>query len=676
MPSEFTAHAEPQTMVCNPRWLRFLVSHGCGFGPWATLLPVQLTCVRESIRVLRDPAPRVASSPSPRLAKAVYHLWRESRKTVAGSPKAVGLWCPLSCSFSCRSLVAGAGNTSATQSGGNLPRQKDLGKGVEKLTCRRRPRVTRGVLGVSLGKGGSLPTLPPGSCPQALQWDRAALQPPPGCSWVRSKPSCEQVAHRQATEISLWTVVAAMQAVERKVDVHTGQLRTLERRVGLAEKKISGAEKAVADFSPHLDALGTLIQAYGRLQRRLESMENLLKNQNFWVLSLPPGSRGETPQVPVNFDDVSVYFSEQEWENLDQGQKEVRKNYESLVSMDYATSKPGALSQTESGKALSGESRGPSGEAEDTQQGCAAALLPPTPARAETGPGSLGAPSPSPESSEQAALRFPAEGLVHVEGQRAALGGALEEPAEPGRDFGNFTTIIVQEGVLPGEAPYVCPDCGRSFLYEEQCALHQQSHPQASPDPGGSPPQAPQPGLRAYTCPECGRWFPHQASLSKHRLWHTGDRPHTCTECKKSFRLKINLHLHERTHAAGRKAGSYICGQCGRSFNHHSNFLRHQMIHTGERPYACGECGKTFIRKEHLATHGRLHTGERPYQCPLCQKSFTRKQHLVGHQRLHEGEALWLEDRPTPRDVLGPRGGLGPWAEAAEPGLREETFPP
>ncbi|XP_063159310.1 zinc finger protein 398-like [Candoia aspera] len=512
---------------------------------------------------------------------------------------------------------------------------------------------------------------------QTLLWDRATPPPPPGRSWIPPEPSCEQTAHCPATEVNLWMVVAAMQAVERKVDVHARQLRTLERRAGLAEKKISEAEKAVADFGPHLDALGTLIQAYGQLQRRLENVENLLKNRNFWILSLPPGSRGETPQVPVNFDDVSIFFSEQEWERPDWGPKELPKNYESLVAMDYAPSKPSTLSQTEAGEASSGKSQGPTGEAEGAQQGSAeAALLSPTPAQAEAGPGNLGAFGLSPESSEQGASRFSEESLAPVGGRSAALRGALEGPAEPGRDFGSFTTIIVQEGVLPGEAPYVCPDCGRSFLYEEQRALHQQSHPQTSPDPGGSPARHPQPGAGAHTCPECGRWFPHQASLNKHRLWHSGERPHTCAECKKSFRLKINLRLHERTHAAGRKAGSYICGQCGRSFNHHSNFLRHQMIHTGERPYACGECGKTFIRKEHLATHGRLHTGERPYQCPLCQKSFTRKQHLVGHQRLHEGEALWLADRPTRRDAHGQWGGTGPRAEAAEPSLGEEMFPP
>nr|XP_033788820.1 zinc finger protein 383-like [Geotrypetes seraphini] len=141
-------------------------------------------------------------------------------------------------------------------------------------------------------------------------------------------------------------------------------------------------------------------------------------------------------------------------------------------------------------------------------------------------------------------------------------------------------------------------------------------------------------GHKPYTCTECKKSFTHFSTLKNHKMIHTGYKPYTCTECNKSFICLSNLTKHQRTHT-GHKP--YICTECNKSFNRLHNLKIHHMIHTGHKPYTCTECNKSFTCLSHLKRHKLTHTDHKPFTCTECNKSFTQLSNLKEHQVIHTG---------------------------------------
>ncbi|XP_075696253.1 uncharacterized protein LOC142662128 [Rhinoderma darwinii] len=134
---------------------------------------------------------------------------------------------------------------------------------------------------------------------------------------------------------------------------------------------------------------------------------------------------------------------------------------------------------------------------------------------------------------------------------------------------------------------------------------------------------------------QCGEQFTQISGLFTKKIIHTGDKPYSCSLCEKCFTEKSSLVKHERIHT-GEKP--YSCSECGKCFTEKSYLVQHERSHTGEKPYSCSECGKCFTQKSHLVTHERIHTGKKPYSCTECGKCFTDKSSLVIHERSHTGE--------------------------------------
>ncbi|XP_078009912.1 uncharacterized protein LOC110214195 isoform X2 [Phascolarctos cinereus] len=188
-----------------------------------------------------------------------------------------------------------------------------------------------------------------------------------------------------------------------------------------------------------------------------------------------------------------------------------------------------------------------------------------------------------------------------------------------GQGFKRNSDLMKHEKMHSGEKPYECNECGKAFSWSSALIQHQRIHT----------------GEKPYECKECGKAFGWSSELIRHQRIHTGERPYECSECGKAFVRSSALIQHQRIHT-GEKP--YECNVCGKTFRHRPTLVYHQGIHTGEKPYGCSVCGKAFTQSTTLIEHRRIHTGEKPYECNECGKAFSRNSALIQHQLIHTGE--------------------------------------
>uniref|UniRef100_A0A6P8QMV9 Zinc finger protein 43-like n=1 Tax=Geotrypetes seraphini TaxID=260995 RepID=A0A6P8QMV9_GEOSA len=380
---------------------------------------------------------------------------------------------------------------------------------------------------------------------------------------------------------------------------------------------------------------------------------------------------GASAQMQVTFEEVAVSFSQEEWEYLDEEQKELyrevmKENYQTLISLATSspTVTPKIISHIERGEEPYIRGDPVSEERETGNSSCSDHQIrhkwkriknrgedPVKMEQIQTQsenvcenisqrPEKINTKNCKQESKEQ---KHPTgdttDGVTKFERNERELSNIPEDKihlAERPFQINNSdkVTSAFLQGKRKGEKHqkelrmhkrdhknekiFTGTECNKSLTGLKTLKIQQRIHT----------------GDKTFTCSECNKSFTHLSDLKKHQMIPTGHKPYTCSERNESFTQLSNIKRHQMIQTGGK---TFICTECNKSFTRLSNLKSHKMIHTGYKPYTCTECNQSFTQLSLLKRHQMIHTGCKTLICTECNKSFTRLSNLKSHKIIHTG---------------------------------------
>eukprot|EP00069_Balaena_mysticetus_P020218 bmy_02770T0 len=294
----------------------------------------------------------------------------------------------------------------------------------------------------------------------------------------------------------------------------------------------------------------------GRIRRLSRQVQHLSRSPCGDLKTLPPLKMASTlpttgTQGPVLFEDLAVYFSQEECVSLHPAQRSCSRDTPQECLEDMALM--GGEGKIEINQKLRLESMGLE-ELALEKYSIAVPLV------------------YYPENSSE-------HGVGNLERKMSGLAQHQKTHAAKkacGKYFGQKTNLALPEKRHGSASQHPCSPSGKCFGQPSHLALPERGH-EDNPE----------------HCSDCGE---NLLSFSKFE-------PLKCPECSMTFLCISELISHQSIH---RGEKPHKCKPCAESFISYSELACHQKNHTGE-PFKCTVCGKSFRLKTHLIVHQQTH---------------------------------------------------------------------
>ncbi|XP_030051250.1 zinc finger protein 250 [Microcaecilia unicolor] len=345
--------------------------------------------------------------------------------------------------------------------------------------------------------------------------------------------------------------------------------------------------------------------------------------------------------VPVTFEDIAVYFSEEEWEDLKEWQKELYKdvmkeNYQTLISLGAGslTVTPDIISHIEEGEEPYIKDELESEERETGKSSCL----------------------------ETDAHKMKNTETYHWELSICEGNKKLSEKEEEKISSHSDRVIKFRTGCLSAkkqrnslrdltENSTVCEQSGNGISHTEDEQRHQKPEQRCLCDVCRiffEDPVTLRSEEKPSVCPESAKTFNHNEESEECERTRTTE-PFKCSKCGDVFTRKGSLVQHQRIHTREIPGMVYVKPTPLKTLPQEEIHMRHpvtlhqqQRFHKEERPPKCIDYGKNYSQKGELHAQKRPHR-EMPFTCSKCGDGFSRKGSLVQHQAIHNRERAFQQ---------------------------------